>query len=471
MPLPAVAVDETLARRLSLLRAVETDDGAAAGLWTPEDRQWATRLARDSAGAGAAPERVLAERAAHAAQRLRSRNPAVAAWLDQRTRLGPWLLAAGLLALLAGLLVDQIGASQRINLLAPPVWLLVGWNLLVYVGIALQPLWPPAVVPALRRRLQALWTPRSSGLMPQLQAQWMLQSAALNGARAALLLHLAAAALGAGVVAGLYLRGLVLDYRAGWQSTFLDAAAVHTLLAALLAPAQALTGIVLPGTEALATLQLRPGQDAAGPAAPWLHLYAATLLLAVIGPRLLLALLAAWRVHRLSRRWTLPGHDTWLQQQLRVASGGTAQVWVLPHATPLAAASALGLRTLLAPVLGDDLQLQPAAAVVHGDEDQPPPPPPGATLALLLVDATATPEDDVHGRLLLASAAPGLRRLLVLDEAAFVQRFGATSPRRAERRQAWQALAAAHGVPLLAADLARPAAADAEAWRRTLEQA
>jgi xanthosine utilization system XapX-like protein len=465
MPLPAV--DETLARRLSLLRAVETDDGAAAGLWTPEDRQWATRLARDSAGAGAPPERVLAERAAHAAQRLRSRHPAVAAWLDQRTRLGPWLLAAGLLALLAGLLVDQIGASQRVNLLAPPVWLLVGWNLLVYVGMALQPLWPPAIGPALRRRLQALWTPRSSGLMPQLQAQWMLQSAALNGARAALLLHLAAAALAAGVVAGLYLRGLVLDYRAGWQSTFLDAAAVHTLLAALLAPAQALTGITLPGTEALAALQLRPGQDAAGPAAPWLHLYAATLLLAVIGPRLLLALLAAWRVHRLSRRWTLPGHDTWLQQQLRVASGG----WVLPHAVPLAAASALGLRALLAPVLGDDLQLQPAVAVAHGDEDQPPPPPPGTTLALLLVDATATPEDDVHGRLLQASAAPGLRRLLVLDEAAFVQRFGATSPRRAERRQAWQALAAAQGLPLLAADLARPAPADAEAWRRTLERA
>jgi hypothetical protein len=441
MPLPAV--DETLARRLSLLRAVETDDGAAAGLWTPEDRQWATRLARDSAGAGAPPERVLAERAAHAAQRLRSRHPAVAAWLDQRTRLGPWLLAAGLLALLAGLLVDQIGASQRINLLAPPVWLLVGWNLLVYVGIALQPLWPPAIGPALRRRLQALWTPRSSGLMPQLQAQWMLQSAALNGARAALLLHAGRGRAGAGVVAGLYLRGLVLDYRAGWQSTFLDAAAVHTLLAALLAPAQALTGITLPGTEALASAAAcAPGQ-APGPAAPWLHLYAATLLLAVIGPRLLLALLAAWRVHRLSRRWTLPGHDTWLQQQLRVASGGAAQVWVLPHAVPLAAASALGLRALLAPVLGDDLQLQPAVAVAHGDEDPPATAPPGTGLGVLLVDATATPEAEVHGRLLAAlrSASPGLTIALAVDAEAFERRFSHLPQRQAERRRAWQALA------------------------------
>jgi hypothetical protein len=35
--------------------------------------------------------------------------------------------------------------------------------------------------------------------------------------------------------------------------------------------------------------------------------------------------------------------------------------------------------------------------------------------------------------------------LALVDESAFAQRFGATSPRRAERRQAWTELARASG--------------------------
>ena len=43
-------------------------------------------------------------------------------------------------------------------------------------------------------------------------------------------MHLAAAVVAIGLVAGLYVRGTVLRYEAGWESTFLDASQVHALL-------------------------------------------------------------------------------------------------------------------------------------------------------------------------------------------------------------------------------------------------
>jgi hypothetical protein len=44
-----------------------------------------------------------------------------------------------------------------------------------------------------------------------------------------------------------------------------------------LAPARALTGVAVPGGDAIAALRLAPGVPASASAAPWIHLYAATL--------------------------------------------------------------------------------------------------------------------------------------------------------------------------------------------------
>ena len=72
--------------------------------------------------------------------------------------------------------------------------------------------------------------------MAALTADWARVAAPLYAARAARILHLAAAALALGVIAGLYVRGLAFEYRATWESTFLDPAQVRALLAAALAP-------------------------------------------------------------------------------------------------------------------------------------------------------------------------------------------------------------------------------------------
>lgn len=469
-PHPSAPVDETTARQVLLLRAVE--EAGDSALWTADDRAWATRLARETAGSD--PVRFVGSRAAHAMQRLRARDATLQRGSDRRPGVGPWLLLAVSIGLAAGVAVDQIGPAQRINLLAPPIWLLVVWNLLVYAALAVQPLLPWTPVPGLRRRLAALWAPprATAGPLHVHALDWARVSAPLNIARAALLLHAAAAALALGVVAGLYLRGLVLDYRAGWQSTFLGAAQVHAVLDLGLAPARALTGLPLPDVDAIAALRVSAASPAQGLAAPWLHLYAATLALFVIGPRLLLATAAAWRVRWRSRHWPLPWHEPYFQALLRQAAGRAPRAWALPHAAPVSASAALSLQALLVAAGGPDLQLRVADPVGLGQEDDAArcTPPADTTLVLVLVDLASTPEAEAHGRLLatLAASAPSCPRLLLVDEAAFMARFAALPKRLQDRRQAWQQLADGHAVPLLLVDLSlpSPSAASVASMRR-----
>jgi hypothetical protein len=464
-----LTLDENTARRVLLVQAFDLGC-VAGGLWTPQDRDWATRLTRETVPAGTPAGPLLAERAHHALQRLQPRHPPVAATLAQR-RGGPvWLLAAALLGAAIGLLADAIGSSQRINLLAPPVWGVIVWNLLVVLGLLLP--WPLALrwPQAPRRWLATLLAGRvgagkaaDGGLgaaapLQAFQALWLQAAAPLLAARTALLLHVAALALALGLIASLYMRGLVLDYRAGWQSTFLEPAQVQVALRTLLAPATALTGIVVPGVPDLAALRTGPDAPATGPAGLWIHLYVAMLAAFVLLPRGLLALWAALRVAWLVRRLPLPGGTLYFQRLLHELRGDAGHVHLRPHGAPPTPAALAGAKVLLAGVLGDAVQLSAAAAVSYGNEDTPPPAPAGVTLQMLVADLAATPEDDTHGRFLqsLRRAAPGVPVVLLVDEAAFAARFATLPARLAERRAAWQRWAGAQDTRLLLANLSRP---------------
>ncbi len=474
-------MNESAAGDVLLLRAFETTGFAR---WTDEDRAWASRSALQAVGTEAAAEAFLAARAQAGLRRLEPLEPLLARWRTLRPWRSEWWWLAGVLGLLLGLLVDRIGSSQRINLLAPPVWALIAWNLAVYAALLLGRLFGGSSPGPLRRGLSAAqrrWRSRalprggaSAAAWSQFAGDWAGCSQPLNAARMASVLHLGAAAVGLGVLAGMYLRGLVLDYRVGWESTFLDAGAVHALLSTLLAPALALSGQTLPDVAALQALRL-PSAAAAAPAsaAPWIHLYALQLLLLVLLPRLVLALAAGWRARRLQDNLPLPLAEPYFQRLLRQQRGGSTPIRVWPHARAPDAATLAALRTLLERVLGDGLRLQVAPTVGYGSEETPAETEADGAWRIALFELGATPEPESQGRLLQALAAPGLPAPLVLvDETAFVQRFGATSPRRAERRQAWQALAAAFACPavfveLQSADLSAAEDALAQAWRGT----
>jgi hypothetical protein len=471
-------MNEPAAAQVLLLRAFETTGFAR---WTDEDRAWASRSALQAVGTEAPAEAFLAARAQAGLRRLEPLDPLLPRWRALRPWRAEWAWLALAFGLLLGLAVDRIGSAQLVNLLAPPVWALIAWNLAVYAILLLRLVLGSASAGLPARLLGTLWRRwRGRSLAPagdsaaawrQFAGDWAACSQPLYAARFAVLLHLAAAAVGLGLLAGMYLRGLVLDYRVGWQSTFLDAATVHALLSALLAPALAVSGQSLPDIAGLQALRLPQAGTAAASAAPWIHLYALQLLLLVLLPRLALALWAGLRARRLQAQLPLPLAEPYFQRLLRQQRGGHTPVRLWPHARDADGAAQAAMRSLLARVLGDGVQLHLAPTVAYGSEEAPAELRSDGAWRIALFDMTATPEPESQGRLLQALATPGVPPPVALvDESAFVQRFGAASPRRAERRQAWAELARASGCSAVFVELQSSDTAAAEdALARTLQ--
>ena len=455
-------MQEAAASEVLLLRAYETSGFAA---WTDDDRRWASRSALQAVGADAPADAFLAARAQAGLRRLEPLDPLLPRWRRLRPWRGEWAWLAVLLGLALGLLADRIGSSQQINLLAPPVWALIAWNLAVYAVLALGRLSGRNQPGRLRLGLQSAWQRwRQRALAPagasapvwaRFAGDWTSLSAPLAGARLAWMLHLGAAAVGLGLGAGMYLRGLVLDYRVGWESTFLEPVGVHAWLSVLLAPALALSGQTLPDVAALQALRL-PKADtaAASSAAAWIHLYAWQLLLLLLLPRLLLALWAGLKARRLQADLPLPLGEPYFARLLRQQRGNASAVRIWPHARAPDAAAQAALRASLTRVLGDGLRLQIAPTVAYGSEETPAEAHDDGACRIALFDLGATPEPESQGRLLQSLSLAGQPpALMLVDESAFVQRFGAGSPRRTERREAWQTLARASGCPAVFVDL------------------
>jgi hypothetical protein len=297
-------------------------------------------------------------------------------------------------------------------------------------------------------------------------ADWLQAASPLLTSLFTTVLHVTAAGVAVGGLASLYLRGLVMDYRAGWESTFLDAGLVHGVLTAILGPASAITGIALPDVAGVAVLQLGPPGASGVPAAPWIHLYAVTVGLLVVLPRTLLALGGLARARGRSRRFPQPLDEPYYQHVLRQYRAAPARVRVWPHATAPSAQVTLALRSLCARVWGDAVDLEILPAVAWGDEDALEVSAGATDVALALFDMNATPEVEQQGRLLqsLADALPvSVPVLVVVNESAFLARFAGLPERVVQRRAAWEALAGRFGTTAVCIDLGTPDMAAAEA--------
>ena len=475
-------MDERTALAATGLEAFETAEPRAPN-WTDADRAWADRVALDAAPAGVPLDAFVGMRARHALQRLGPRESALARLQGPSLREARWTVGAMLLAFVVGLLADGLGGSRHINLLAPPMWGVLAWNVFVYLGLLLWPLVRlgrgnrghrgPVVRGVAERigrriRLPRLTAGSSAAALHRFAALWLERSRGLATRRAETLLHVAAAALALGLIAGLYLRGLVFDYRAGWQSTFLTPEAAHAIVSTVLAPASRLSGIALPDVAAFAAMRAVDGQAAGGaPAAAWIHLLALTLVLVVVLPRALLALLAQARARWRASRFPLPLEQPYYQRLARLQRGGAAQVVVFPYGSAVSPQATLGLRALLADAFGPRVALDVAPGIAFGAEDEAPlAVPAGTSHAIALFDLSATPESENQGRFLrrLAAALPaGAALAVLLDETQFARRFAGLGDRLAQRREAWRLWGEAHGCVPLALPLEAPAAADAPA--------
>ena len=463
-------MDERTALDVTAVRALETGE-RARDEWTDADRAWASRAAAEVVGEHASPEQFVGRRATLALERIGERD----ARFVRATRAlewRPWVghaVIAG--AFVLGVAVDRIGGAQTINLLAPPVFLLLVWNLAVYAMLALAPFvhrGPGETLGALRAALARFASgtaraPRTrdaarSGRYAATATDWARLSAPLYAARAARILHLAAAALAVGVVAGMYVRGLAFEYRATWESTFLDASQVRALLAAALAPGAWLTGLGVPDVARVAAIRAPAAENAAA----WLHLIAATVLAVVIVPRIVLGLVAATVERRRATRLPVPLAEPYFQRLLRGFRGGAARVRVVPYSYTPGAPAQAGVEAIVARGFGGSAAIVVDAPVAYGADAPAARAGPGHVIALF--NATATPERDVHGEFVEMLAREATAPVIALvDESAFRARWPGDDARLAERRATWRDALAPTGAAVVFADLATPDLVAAEA--------
>lgn len=424
---------------------------------------------------------------------LAAQSP-VAAQAFARSAWPRWLVTgAAVVAAFTGLALNELGSgAARVNLLSIPLGAMMAWNLLVYLVLAASMVvrlvrrgraGPGPARCAVTRLAHAVFTRGLPGLpgrsgrgrggaalraaVLQFSADWLRIGAPLHQVRIRMLLHVCAAALALGTIAGMYLRGIGFEFLAGWESTFLDEHAVHRWLSFVLGPAAALTGADLPGPQHLAELRWSPGHPGEN-AARWIHLYAASAAIVIVLPRATMAMFERVRAGRLAR--ALPWHnaqDAWWRQFERIASGRQAQVRVVPYSHTPSAAVLDGVARALAAAVGEAVALETSPALPYGADA-------GAIErsadgvadgCVLLFNAAATPEDEIHGEAaarltrVLAQRAGEPVALVLVDESSLRARLAGQAgaeQRVNERRLAWQRVLDAAGVRSAALDLAMP---------------
>jgi hypothetical protein len=343
-------MQERALRKVLLIRGIEETDLSGEALPLAE-RAEATRTVMGNsppnvetqAGAplSSATEWFLVRRADVLIDALRGRSPGIdqvlavaggATSLERSLLLVAFVFGAGLSFL--------DGARGGINIFAPPLVVLLVWNLLVYVFIGIrsskvriestatsavnsEALRESYVQPSgfgrfyarrVRRQIEHLLghsTRFNAPLAPGLRrfaGDWLDLAQPLFFARARRLLHLSAVLAAVGLVAGYYFRGFVLRSAAGWEGGgAIGPETAHALLTVLYGPASLLAGISIPAADGMAALRWSaPSLSGVGEPAIWVHLIALTAALYIILPRLILTLLSALRLWRLSRRLIVP---------------------------------------------------------------------------------------------------------------------------------------------------------------------
>ena len=448
MPIPPDAL-----RQILLLRTLEETD-ALGKVISIEAREQATRQASQSPHFLTDRANFLIQRGGENLARLVGRvvHPPWH-WL----RFAGWgiILGAGIL----GWFTNELGLDRVVDILAFPLLALVIWNLFVFVAMLIprRKNSPSAARPIftsvqLRNQIEKhlvgeAWdAPQQDILTRSLLSffqKWQARNAPASKAKSYLVFHAAALMLAGGMVAGMYYHGLRKEYRASWESTFLEPPALHSVLKVVLGPAAAVTGIAIPSVETLAemrTTHLDHAQPVGGNAAPFIHLWAATAGLFIGLPRLLLLIIAGRQL--LNSRPEDASMLGTLEERYRAeAAGQTSLVTIRPIYFEPESASQEAIRLCVLHLWGGKTRLHYLPKIELGQEEEglKAEASPESSTVLAFSFAT-TPEQDVHGELIREMASRTRSLLVITDALSFAARHHSLpeyQQRFHQRQEAW----------------------------------
>lgn len=302
-------------------------------------------------------------------------------------------------------------------------------------------------------------------------------SSKLIGARVRLLLHIAALELIVVAIAVMYARGLISEFHATWESTFLTTGGVQALVDIVLGPAAWLIGTTVPD---VAGLEASVTQPATQSAALWVHLYALTAAWAVVVPRALLALWERFRVARLRAEHPFDLSESVYQRIVHGSRLQARRVELRPYSMQLDARRRDALAVMMHELFGVRADVQIAEAMTYGDEWVPPEGVSEGGCVVVLFPLGQPPESEVHGALLETAKArlgEGQRLLVLLEGSRYRERLGDLDDRLAERTRAWERVVREVELSAAQVDLNRPvddaelASLEAAVWPRVPREA
>ena len=331
-----MALTEDAAAKIVLIRSIEECDPRA---FSEELRAQAFVAAQDAEPGLSSIER-------YAARLFEHLSPWYQSILQLAKIPAPWTFPVCFAAFLLGLATNLLGRAQQIHVIRNPIFVLIAWNLLVFLALfvlflrrKIKTQQVTNVVPAantvesLRSSLRnhqskAPWVVKYllpgvwhffhrmifavheqknlAQIMRRFSHHWLSVAGALVVSRWRRLLHLGSVFIATGAVAGMYFRGLFQGYRVMWDSTFIvDQESVATFIRVLFGPSLWISNLVGLGlaNEISVSRLLTPGGDEAD---GWIHLFAISVFVAVVLPRLALAAWQSSRLARLSDNIALP---------------------------------------------------------------------------------------------------------------------------------------------------------------------
>ena len=331
-----MALTEDAAAKIVLIRSIEECDPRA---FSEELRAQAFVAAQDAEPGLSSIER-------YAARLFEHLSPWYQSILQLAKIPAPWTFPVCFAAFLLGLATNLLGPAQQIHVIRNPIFILIAWNLLVFLTLfvlflrrKIKTQQVMNVVPAANtvesfrsslrnHQYKAPWVVKYllpgvwhffhrmifavheqknlAQIMRRFSHHWLSVAGALVVSRWRRLLHLGSVFVAIGAVAGMYFRGLFQGYRVVWDSTFIvDQESVATFIRVLFGPSlwiSNLFGLGLANEISVSGL-LTPGGDGAD---GWIHLFAISVFVAVVLPRLALAAWQSSRLARLSDNIALP---------------------------------------------------------------------------------------------------------------------------------------------------------------------